>query len=49
MISMDESLVDLYRESTITYESLMSKCNDRREVEKMLGIGVIKKKAAVKK
>jgi len=49
MISMDESLVNLYREATINYETLMSKCNDRVEVGKMLGLDVSKKKDAVEK
>ena len=37
MISLDEALVDLYLKQIITGETLMSFCNDRQEVEKLIG------------
>ena len=36
MISMDESLVELYSRQLITYQSLVSCCRDRNEVTKLL-------------
>ncbi len=37
MISLDESLVSLYLNQAITGETLLSFCNDRQEVEKLIG------------
>ena len=37
MISLDEALVDLYLKQIINGETLMSFCNDRQEVEKLIG------------
>ncbi len=37
MVSLDESLVDLYRKRIISGESLFSFCSDRKEVEKLVG------------
>jgi len=37
MISLDESLVSLYLKRTISGESLLAFCNDRQEVEKVVG------------
>jgi twitching motility protein PilT len=37
MISLDEALVSLYLKGTITGKSLLECCNDRTEVEKLVG------------
>jgi len=37
MISLDEALVNLYLKQTISGESLLAFCNDRQEVEKLIG------------
>jgi len=37
MISLDEALVNLYLKKTITGEVLLATCNDRQEVEKLIG------------
>jgi twitching motility protein PilT len=37
MISFDEALIDLYFKQTISNENLFAFCNDRREVEKLIG------------
>ena len=37
MISLDEALVNLYLERTISGETLLDHCNDRGEVEKLIG------------
>ncbi len=37
MISMDEALVSLYLKGTISGESVLAFCNDRNEVEKLIG------------
>ena len=37
MISLDEALVDLYLRQTINGETLLAYCNDRQEVEKLIG------------
>ena len=37
MITMDESLVELYVAGMITGESVLAFCNDQKEVEKMVG------------
>jgi len=37
MISLDEALVSLYLQGTITGESVLNSCNDRTEVEKLIG------------
>ena len=37
MISLDETLVDLYLRKIIAGESLLAYCNDRQEVEKLIG------------
>lgn len=37
MISMDEALVSLYLRQVITGEALLDVCNDRKEVEKLIG------------
>ena len=42
MITLDEALVDLYLRQIIIGETLLSVCNDRREVERL--IGTIKEK-----
>ena len=41
MISMDEALVSLYLKGTISGQSVLEFCNDRKEVEKLIGkVGV---------
>jgi len=37
MISLDEALVNLYLKQVITGETLLAFCNDRQEVEKLIG------------
>jgi twitching motility protein PilT len=37
MISLDEALVSLYLKGTITGKSVLDFCNDRQEVEKLIG------------
>jgi len=37
MISLDEALVDLYLRQKITGESMLAWCNDRQEVDKLIG------------
>jgi twitching motility protein PilT len=37
MISLDQALVELYLKQIITGESLLDFCNDRQEVEKLIG------------
>ncbi len=37
MISLDEALVDLYLRKVISGEALLADCNDRQEVEKLIG------------
>jgi len=37
MISLDEALVSLYLQGTITGETVLDYCNDRGEVEKLIG------------
>jgi len=37
MISLDEALVDLYLRQVISGETLLNICNDRQEVEKLIG------------
>jgi twitching motility protein PilT len=37
MITLDEALVNLYLKGIISGESLLSLCNDRQEVEKLIG------------
>ena len=37
MISLDEALVSLYLKRTISGESLLAFCNDRQEVQKLIG------------
>jgi hypothetical protein len=37
MISLDEALVDLYLTKKIGGETLIDFCNDRQEVEKLIG------------
>ncbi len=37
MISLDEALVNLYLKRTITGETLLAFCNDRQEVQKLMG------------
>ena len=37
MISLDEALVSLYLQGTITGEKVLDYCNDRQEVEKLIG------------
>jgi len=37
MISLDEALVSLYLKRTITGETLLAFCNDRQEVQKLMG------------
>jgi twitching motility protein PilT len=37
MISLDEALVALYLKGTVTGESVLAYCNDRTEVEKLIG------------
>jgi twitching motility protein PilT len=37
MISLDEALVDLYLRKSISGETLLAFCNDRQEVEKLIG------------
>jgi len=41
MISLDEALVSLYLEQKISGETLLAFCNDRQEVEKLIGKVVI--------
>jgi len=42
MISLDESLASLYLKRIITGETLLSFCNDRQEVEKLIGKVAVK-------
>jgi len=49
MVSMDESLTELYRKGIITYETLMSKCNDSEEVKKLISSRTQKVKEPRKK
>jgi len=37
MISLDEALVDLYLRQLISGETILTTCNDRQEVEKLIG------------
>jgi len=37
MISLDEALVDLYLRQLISGETMLATCNDRKEVEKLIG------------
>jgi twitching motility protein PilT len=37
MITMDEALVNLYLQKTITSKSMLEFCNDQKEVEKLVG------------
>ena len=37
MITLDEALASLYLKGIITGESVLDFCNDRGEVEKMIG------------
>jgi twitching motility protein PilT len=37
MISLDEALVDLYLKRIISGDTLMKFCNDRKEVERLIG------------
>ena len=37
MVSLDEALVDLYLRQVISGETLLNICNDRQEVEKLIG------------
>ena len=37
MVSLDEALVDLYLRQKISGESMLAWCNDRQEVEKLIG------------
>jgi twitching motility protein PilT len=41
MITMDEALVNLYRQKIITSKSVFEFCNDQKEVEKLLGKGLV--------
>ena len=40
MISMDESLVDLYERGIIDYETVLGFCNERDEVSKLISTGL---------
>jgi twitching motility protein PilT len=40
MRSLDEALVDLYLKKTITGETLVNFCNDRNEIDKIVGGGI---------
>ena len=42
MISLDEDLVNLYLNQLISGETLLDFCNDRKEVEKLIGRVVVK-------
>ncbi len=42
MITLDESLAELYLKGMITGESLLHFCNDQKEVEKLIGKVVVK-------
>ena len=42
IISLDETLVNLYLTQIITSETQLAFCNDRQEVEKLIGKVVIK-------
>ena len=42
MISLDEALVNLYLKQIITGESLLAFCNERQEVEKLIGKVVVR-------
>ncbi len=48
MISLDEALVNLYLRKSITGETLMAACNDRGEVEKLVGTVPVKAGAKAK-
>ncbi|MBA7714350.1 hypothetical protein ES703_123370 [subsurface metagenome] len=41
MISLDEALVNLYLKRIITGETLLAFCNDRQDVEKLIGKVVV--------
>jgi twitching motility protein PilT len=34
---LDQSLLELYRQETITYESVLAFCNDHDEIVKLIG------------
>jgi len=44
MISLDESLVDLYNRRLITYQTVLAFCNDHDEVSKLITTGSKAKK-----
>jgi len=48
MISLDEALVDLYLKRVITGETLFAFCNDRQEIDKLIGTGPEAKRARKK-
>jgi len=37
MITLDEALVSLYLDKTITAKTMLDFCNDQKEVEKLVG------------
>jgi twitching motility protein PilT len=41
MITLDEALTKLYLKQTISGETLLDFCNDRQEVEKLIGKVVV--------
>jgi len=42
MVTLDQSLVNLYREGIISHQNLLAFCNDRDEVEKLTGKAQVK-------
>jgi twitching motility protein PilT len=42
MITMDEALVNLYLKGVISGEAMLAVCNDRAEVEKLIGKVMVK-------
>ena len=42
MVTLDQSLVNLYRKGTISHQSLLAFCNDRDEIEKLTGEAQVK-------
>ena len=39
MVTLDQSLINLYQQGIISYENLLAFCNDQDEVEKLTGNG----------
>ncbi len=39
MVTLDQALLNLYRERAISYENVLAFCNDQEEIEKVIGNG----------